>query len=85
MEERRQKKPAVKSKTMVINAAVLLALAMIPDVEIFFRDMGWGTAWVVGAVAALNMVLRLSTKGPVALRIAVLGQGLRWLMGKPPK
>jgi hypothetical protein len=78
-------KHPIKSKTMVINAVVLLLLAIVPDVEIFFGDMGWSTAWVVGAVAALNMVLRISTKGPVAMRLAVLRQGFRWLTGRKPK
>ena len=74
-----------KSKTMVLNAAILLALALVPDVQTFFAEMGWSTAWVVGVLAVLNMALRLSTKGPVAMRLAVLRQGLRWMTGRKIK
>ena len=72
------------SKTILINS-VLLLIALVPDVQIFFQDMGWSTAWVVGVMAALNLALRLSTKGPVAVRLAVLRQGFRWLTGRKIK
>ena len=83
-EQPRAPKELDKSKTMIINGLLLL-IALVPDVQMFFEDMGWSIAWVIPAMAALNMGLRLTTKGPVARRLFVLRQSFRWFTGRKPK
>lgn len=70
-----------KSKTVIVNVLMLVA-AFLPDVQEFLVRMEWGTEQIAAAVILVNVALRIATKGPVGMRLAVLRQATRWLTGR---
>lgn len=77
-------KGPLKSKTIVINA-LMLVTALLPDVQEFFVRMGWGTEEIASAIVLVNVVLRYMTKGPIDRRLMALRQGIRWMTGRKPR
>jgi len=73
-----------QSKTIAVNVLMLIA-AFLPAVQDFFVSMGWGTEEIASGIVLVNVVVRLMTKGPVAMRLAVITQGFRWLTGRKIK
>ena len=73
-----------QSKTIAVNILMLIA-AFLPAVQDFFIQMGWGTEEIASGIILINVAVRLMTKGPVAMRLAALTQGFRWLTGRKVK
>jgi len=71
-------------KTFVVNVLMLVAY-LLPNVQEFFVQQGWGTTEVAEFTILVNMVLRLMTKGPVGQRLMFVRQAFRWLTGRKVK
>ena len=72
-------KPTLSSKTILTNLVILL-IAFLPALKDFFESLGMTevSIYIVQALAALNIVLRFLTSGPVAGVGAAAGYGLKY-------